>query len=271
MFIRVPRSGFGVVQVLVAFALLGFFAMAMNSLLGQQGKASQSLDQKIDILDLKRVLVLTFSNPLNCNCQLNPSGGPKPTFDRTSPNATINLTTVYQGCDATGLPVGPIVTSGSILPGSTGKLKVSQIAIKNVNQVGAATPNDYIGDLEISFSNSTGAKAPISIKQLFTIDPLSASASTTIDHCAGSASTPPTGSASAPLNSTAGSYFQVWHAGGWWTCPFPNATTGTCSCPTGYTAHQSWAFDNPGGFSGFYCITGMTSGCKARTMLCTNP
>lgn len=111
------QSGFSLIQVLVATSIMGVAALGLSTFMVNQMRMNQAATQKLEMNDLKQILLATMVNPQNCNCTLLPTsntGNSTPlNFDTTITNLAANppvlprieLDSIFGGCDAANNPV----------------------------------------------------------------------------------------------------------------------------------------------------------------------
>lgn len=158
------KSGFSLVEALVVIVILGISASAFMSLISYMTNAQKTLAQKQEMLDLKQLLLSNFADPATCTCMLNSTNntfnGFPLNFDSTGPNATIELSTLYAGCNALNQPVTPIASEGALLLKSQNNVVVGRIFFDNINLTGGGNPNQYLGRFEIQFNANSLYCAP---------------------------------------------------------------------------------------------------------------
>lgn len=137
-------SGFTLVEVLIASAILGIILFALTSYMSFQLTQQRRLTQKYAVLSLGNLIQSTLTDPANCPCQF------PGTFDETLTNPSLKMDKVLASCQPGS---GTLVGKGSELVNSAG-LTPSSVAFTNIKLAGG---NQYTGTVEVDFDPSSVA------------------------------------------------------------------------------------------------------------------
>lgn len=173
-------------QVLIAIGLVGILSVALASVLADYSRNSRAMTQKMEAMDLKNMLQMSFINADNCTCQfsalVNTTKASQLIFDSTlaAGKARMNLDEVRTSC---GVGAMVLAKNNEILPGSQTNLRVSSIGIEGISPTGNA--DEYIGYVTVSFDQSTLARslAPVRFPQKFFAVSTSPATAKTIETC----------------------------------------------------------------------------------------
>lgn len=176
--LKLNEKGMSLVEVMVVSGILAISGLVLMNLISGQSQMQKSLAQKSEMQDLKQSLLSALSNPATCACQLNPANNTSNvfplTFDSTAATPpSIEMTTLYGGCDAANRPSFPVATEGQVLPGTQTGLKVAKIFLSNINAVGNPANRIFKAEFTVQFDPTTEviARQPVTISQFFTADP----------------------------------------------------------------------------------------------------
>jgi hypothetical protein len=196
--LRNNQSGFSLVVVLAAIAALGAAMYYISDLLITQKKLATSAEQRTATRKYDNTLRAILGEPDICTCLLGIDASDSPhvpdanhlTFDRSDPDAEMNIKQLYTGCDM-GSPQVPILQEGQMAESG---LKVETIKLKDIINVSGSS---YTGNVSIKWFHRSGfvAKAPLEYDIEFIIDPASPVNGTRIASCKASLATAASGGA----------------------------------------------------------------------------
>lgn len=148
------NNGFSILEVLIAGSIGMIVMLAITSMVSTQQTEVRSLQQKLEVVELKSTLIKSLSNAQVCTWQFQAL-----TIDVTDatplvPGSTsISLPALRQGSSVAS-PI--IVSQGEKIPLSNYGLKVDKISLGKFVSTGLA--DEYQGVLEVSFQSSSLAR-----------------------------------------------------------------------------------------------------------------
>jgi hypothetical protein len=264
------KKGSSLVGIIISTGIVMILAATLVDILLTQFSMQKFLSQKLEMMDFTNNLIATMTKSNACNCQFagnssnpNLSNYSTMVFDSnlTNGSAFIDLKRVYSGCAGGVHPPFVLAEAGSKLYGSS-DLIVDKVRIVDLIPAGnASNPNEWYGAWEISFLVGPGSlqrpSKSIKVNQRFIVNP-TVPAQTRISSCGGinviGGSCPsgqvmtginPDGTPSCNLGQLIAGVYQTYVCDG--TCRRPNAITGACTCPPGFSASQINDFDSPTG------------------------
>jgi type II secretory pathway pseudopilin PulG len=147
------KSGFSIVEILIASGMLGILILGFISFMVMQQKEAKSLSQKLNTLDLEKLLMATLADGTVCTFELaNPAASTNNPikFDSTALPTTSPI--AISQIRASAISTAPnIVQAGAFVPGSK-ELTISDISLSNISSAGI--PDLFLGELNISFDES---------------------------------------------------------------------------------------------------------------------
>lgn len=186
------NKGFTLIEILIASAILLTISMAIGGLIQSNLKSTTYIEKKLNAMDLKTQLVILMSKNEVCTCQLNPSQLAEPeghpldnrpglSFNSAVINGSeqLDLKMIKFGCGLNAPPLAKInATYGT-------NLEIENISIKNL--VPTSQPDEWRGDWTISFKSQNGVMSlkPITVAEVFKVDPASPMGTKTISSCVG--------------------------------------------------------------------------------------
>ncbi|WP_291516471.1 hypothetical protein [Bdellovibrio sp. ArHS] len=185
------ERGQGIVQLLMAFGLLGFLATVSASVVVNQQREFQFLEQKANSLDLKNQLMLTFQNPDLCTCQLNPDltvdnwndANLRFNANREDGSESLNLRRIRAGCSPTD---GIIVRENQVLSSGLIIDKVQVTDLRPTSYVDlAGNKLEWMAKLTVSFKPESSRRAlkPISFEFPVQVDTSKPKVARTVSSC----------------------------------------------------------------------------------------
>lgn len=243
-------AGQGIVQALIAIALVGIVSAAIASILNDFSKSSRAMAQKLESMDLKNALQMTFINTDNCTCQfsalVNTAKASQLVFNSTpaAGGGRMGLDDIKSSCVGSAMV---LARKNALLPGTQTKLKVADIAIEDITATGNA--DEYLGYITVTFDQTSLVRslAPIRFPQKFFTVPTSPAVAKTIETCN---PTKPSGSGSAGEGEICGLALNSW-LNGVQAIRKCQGLNPYYQCPTGYS-RIGWAEGNAGGLQYIY-------------------
>ena len=162
------ESGGMILNVVIGLFIFSANLIALASIFEMQGSVTKTTDQKQEVLDLNQLMLMALTKPDVCRCVLNqasnPNNGFPLSFDSTSLNPQIELSTLYSTCDA-GQAAEPIAVEGKSLSAMPNGVFVKQILLRNIVPTSNPPNNEYVGLLEVDFNqeNLQTPRKPASI------------------------------------------------------------------------------------------------------------
>lgn len=157
-------KGLSIIEVMVAFALIGILALATTTIVTNQTKEFKSIEEKFSINNLETIVSSRLDNLDYCNCFFKTH-----TYDFSTSSWNTFPNSVSNGFDTSCNPVGtPLLTVGVTM----GNLKPSSmVMLDNMQEVVIGTGN-YAGKIEIKFDADTlvRARKPLLIPVFFSFD-----------------------------------------------------------------------------------------------------
>jgi hypothetical protein len=147
--------------------------MGVMSVANEMIKSSKYYEQKGEATEIKNLVMQVLNNPTTCDWQLS-SATTTQTLNTTSLNSSgslnseIKLTKIHAGANASS----PTLIEASS-PYSANGIKVDTITMKGLTPTGIA--NQYIGEMVVSFKDTARPLAPIKIKKIIQLEPVSPS------------------------------------------------------------------------------------------------
>lgn len=177
------NRGISIVEVLVVGGIMAIMMFAMMSVIQTQQVEVRSLQQKTEAVELKALLLKSFSDASVCTWQFQNK------VVNVTPGASVtplSVPALYQGLNA-GSPA--LAIEGDKLPSSSYGLRVERISLGSFTPTGIA--NEYQGTLEVSFQSGSMARSmkPVQIRQIVKTDPSDPPVAKKILSCASSSGT----------------------------------------------------------------------------------
>ncbi len=155
------QSGLSLVEILIVSAIMGVVLLAFTTAYTQVQKTQKMISQKLEIADLKGMMMKVIMNSAQCDWQVQGPAATPFTLNTTQIDAVIgtppdflNLPGLYLGTDNTSQP---LALPNQLLTGTTTQLRVQNVRITDIV---STTGNVYRGVLEVSF---LPASMPISL------------------------------------------------------------------------------------------------------------
>ncbi len=181
MISRSNRSGFSLIELLLAVSIMSILALGFSTMLVNVSREQRSMQEKFGLLELQNTMMSAFADGSTCLAQLN----------QNSPTLNLLSTSIppisYQQLLMGSAPTSPLLAKvGDPLPGfPPGQLQVLSINLDNI--VASGTTNVYGADLLINIDPSSMVRSfkPAKLKLLFTVtpDPVSGLAAAVISSC----------------------------------------------------------------------------------------
>lgn len=171
--LRQKQAGQGIVGVIVGLAVTFAVGLAATQFIIQQNRFLKSSSQKLELLELRGLMLQVLRNPSSCSCQLNPnvntSIASRLVINTLSPTANINLGVIRSTCDFSSSQ-NIIARENQRLPNSTNQIRVTAIQLGKIASTGV--PGSYRGELLVSVAGLLGetTSSEISMPLYFSID-----------------------------------------------------------------------------------------------------
>lgn len=148
---HVRQSGFTIVEMLVAVAILGIVTAGFTSMTQYMRKELQFANRKVEAIELRRTTSAYLSDLNLCACQLNANGG---TFDATAAPGTAEMpvTKIQTACDPTA---GTLISENSLIPGTSTGLSIENMKVHAIEPGGGA--DRFRGRFSVEFKDDAGA------------------------------------------------------------------------------------------------------------------
>jgi type II secretory pathway pseudopilin PulG len=139
-------SGFSMVEIMVAAALLGGLSLGVVKLMENANKASKTIEVKDDIIQMERLITDVLNSPNNCEATLG---------EKTIGS---NIPVIYQVINNQPVPKFSVSTAKS------NSIQITSMKIKNVDANGS-DGSTALASLEVTFKKPNGALGGSDIKK----------------------------------------------------------------------------------------------------------
>ena len=182
------RNGQGLVQAIIAGAIMSIIVLAMISMQSSQAKENRALAEKLAALDLQRFVTATLANSSACSYHVSLLANP--TFNTAHITAagggpSIDLGNVLLSNGTATSPA--IVTVGEVASPVSNSLVVSSIKIVDIN-CPAPCPNpvlsnQFTANITINFDSSKLIRSILPVKSQIVLNTTGVGAVKTITSC----------------------------------------------------------------------------------------
>ncbi len=241
---HINQNGQTLIQVLVSVAIMGIISVVFASMMVNQSRETQALEQKLASSDLEKTLIAALADGSVCQYVLN------------NPHAsTFNSTLVTPATPQTITLSGPLYASinNSTTPSTPGPIVAqtgqpasaysSSLIVNSIQlSITSGSGNTYLGNWLVGFDNTKTVRAirPVSVSTTLTVD-ITNPAAAAITACQGKASASrytiscanPGGAYCAAIDTTDGSFHYSIVASNLWSGWYQPSPTADSASPSG--------------------------------------